>query len=146
MHINYNIMIRKTLEKDLLRICEISNEPGLSNNSKEGGIVYYDWYLELLNLTDLFFTYELDGECVGFVLGEKLLCQGTMLWSVGVLNKYQNRGFGVKLLKHYEEKCKELGITWIYLGGYVETVDPDKMKKLGFSTTNMKYRGYYKDI
>ena len=139
-------MIRKTLEKDLLTICEISNEPGLSNNSHEGGIAYYDWYLELLDLTDLFFTYEIDGECVGFILGEKLLCKGTMIWSLGVIKEYQNKGVGVKLLKYYEEKCKELGITWIYSDGYVETVKPEKMKKLGYSTTNMKYRGYIKEI
>ena len=139
-------MIRKTIEKDLLKICEISNAPGLSNTSTEGGISYYDWYLELISLTDLFFTYELDGECVGFVLGEKLLCQGSMLWSVGVLPKYQNTGIGVKLLKHYEEKCKEIGITWLYLDGYVETVKPDKMEKLGYSTTNIKYKGYYKEL
>jgi GNAT superfamily N-acetyltransferase len=139
-------MIRKTIENDLLTICEISNEPGLSNTSKEGGIAYYDWYLDLLKLTDLFFTYEIDGKCIGFVFGEKLLCNGSILWGAGVLPEYQNKGIGVRLLKHYENKCKEFGITWIYLDGYIETVKPDKMKRLGYSTSNIKYKGYYKEI
>ena len=138
-------MIRKTIVDDLNTICEIGNQDGLTSGSS--GYDYYDWYVELLQEEKCFFyTYLINNNPVGFVLGEELLTKGALLWCVGVLPEYKNKGIGVRLFKYFETEVKNRGLNWIYTEGFVDTIKVDKMDKLGFHTSGMKYRTYFKEI
>lgn len=138
-------MIRRTIIEDLNTICEIGNQDGLTSGGD--GYDYYDWYVELLQEEKCFFyTYLIDGNPVGFALGEELLTKGALLWCIGVLPEYVNKGIGVRLFKYFETEIKNRGLNWIYTEGFVDTIKVNKMNKLGFQTSGMKYRTYFKSL
>jgi N-acetylglutamate synthase-like GNAT family acetyltransferase len=139
-------MIRKTIKSDIDAICEMSNQKGLSN-SLHDGFAYKEWYEELLlEPTVLFFSYIRNDKCMGFILGEPLLTGGVMLWSLGVDPQIIGSGAGIRLLKYFENECKQRGHTWIYADGFVDTIDSEKALRLGYETSHVLYKGYFKEL
>jgi N-acetylglutamate synthase-like GNAT family acetyltransferase len=134
-------MIRKATIEDIPYIQDVCNIEGLYSPT---GNVLEDYWLEELIKNDIFFyVYEKNNKIIGVIFGEKLISDGILLWVCGVLEEYNNKGYGARLLKFFEQKCKEQNIKWILVYGYDnnKTVESG-LKRLNYVTTNELYKEY----
>ena len=137
-------MIRKATLNDVQRMNELNNQPGLTYTKTDD---FCEWFSGVIEEVDeLVYVYENVSGIIAFIFGERLRCSGAMIWILAVDKEYQNRGIGVRLLKHYEKECKELGINWLYADGFIDTIIPEQASKLGYTYTESMYRGYFKSI
>lgn len=138
-------MIRKANVNDIDSICDICKQPGLQSYNEDGD--YSEWFLELFNSEKtVALVYELDNKILGAVIGENISCHGNLIWMLGVIPEKHGSIIAPRLLSRYENECMKLGVTWVYCEGYVETINPDKMKKIGYLTNDKIYRTYVKNL
>jgi len=138
-------MIREANIDDIESICIICEQPGLQSYNKDGN--YKEWFMELFNSeTTVALVYESDNKILGAVVGENISCGGNLIWMLGVIPEKHGSIIAPQLLNHYENECMKLGVTWIYCEGYVETINPNKMAKIGYLTNDKIYRTYVKNL
>ena len=83
------------------------------------------------------YVYEAKGKILGYILAEKLIANGVMVWTLAVLPEYENKGIGIKLLNQLEQESVEQNREWII--GYA-TEDFEKLsERLGYKSNNFSY-------
>jgi len=81
------------------------------------------------------FVLEVEKEIVGFLIGTSYLWHdGTrgMIDEVVVSSKFQGKGYGTKLIKHFEKFLKKKGVKNISLFSFTKSKAFKLYKKLGF--------------
>ena len=96
-------VVLEILKQDVLRYCD-GNEP------EKNWIGHF--------ITDdncfAFGLYE-NNILISILLSEKLSFNGCMLWYIATEINKQGCGYGSKLLNHFEDYAKQIGIEWIFL-------------------------------
>ena len=64
---------------------------------------------------DFFLVAKVEKRVIGYLVAEKLLAKGTVIWYFAVKKEYRDQGIGDKLIKQLEQNCKKHKIAWIYL-------------------------------
>ena len=54
-------------------------------------------------------------ELISVILSEKLSFNGSILWYIATKESQQGLGYGSKLLEHFENELRQIGIEWIFL-------------------------------
>lgn len=75
-----------------------------------------------------------DGWLFGIALGEKLRCNGFLLWYLAVRPECQGKGYGSVLLKEFERIAHDKGVEWIYITSTANSVK--FWKQHGYDASN----------
>lgn len=92
-------MIRKAETKDLPYISELVSVPPFTYDSTPYDV---EWLSVLID-KGIFLVYESNNIIKGCIVGEKLLCDGCMLWFLVVDKKYQKSIIGSRLYLQFEQ-------------------------------------------
>lgn len=131
-----DITIRKTAILDIPVIMELLKEvdfladdalydtPGYFSTSVEQGI---------------FFVAETrEHNVVGLIHGERLMCDGAVIWYFVVEEQYRGNGIGKMLLTKFEEHCINNKIRWIF-----GTSDINDKTMNFYKSNKYKFEGKY---
>lgn len=137
-------MIRKANLNDVYSINEIcQSTKALISTTDDNN--YISWLSQHVISDSLLYVYEIDNKIVGFILGEKMIGHGLMVWMTGVYEEFNNKGIGVRLYNYLENAAKNIGIKWLIIYGYM---DNDVVHKIlvnkGYNTNNNIYKEYFK--
>jgi len=112
-----------------------------------GEFVTKDWLFELSE-DNLSFVMIVDGKTVGCIFGEKLLkSHGCLLHLLCIDVNFRNMGLGTKLIKHFEEQCKNTGVEWILLySTYQSTVNHIFYTNLGYINKSGMFYEFGKEL
>ncbi|MEI6352745.1 MAG: GNAT family N-acetyltransferase [Candidatus Nomurabacteria bacterium] len=80
-----------------------------------------------------------DDILISVLLSEKLIHKGCIIWHIATDPEKRSLGYGRKLLNHFEDLVKRLGMKWIFLNATEESLN--FYKKHGFVTS--KYSKVY---
>lgn len=131
------IMIRQATIKDTDALCDLSEQ----HQSLMPNIDYHDkikeWLSAQIESDSLCFVYERNNNILGFILAEKLVANGLMVWTFAVLPEYLNKGIGIKLLRHLEQESLTQNREWII--GYATESFQKLSKRLGYKANNNQY-------
>ncbi len=105
---------------DLLRKTDFLTENSLYDTPE---------YFERSVSEGIFFVAEMKNVgVIGLIHGEKLMCDGSVIWYFVVDEQYRSQGIGKILISAFENECKNQNIKWIF----------------GSSDINKKTMGFYK--
>ena len=137
-------MIRIAAIEDLYHIDKICKEhTALHSTDKDSN--YIHWLYNHLESHSPFYVYESNNKIIGFLLSEKMVGNGILLWMIGITDEYLNKGIGVKLYLYFENECKKLGIEWIITYGYMNNYKIEQLLFKGnFHSNGNNYREYLK--
>jgi ribosomal protein S18 acetylase RimI-like enzyme len=137
----------------MIRIANLNDIPIINNicNSNQALVStkddadYTSWLTAHVNSDSLFYVYEIDNSVVGFILSEKLVHNGLMVWMSGVFDKYNGKGIGIKLYEYTEKKSREINIKWMLCYGYVDNNVVNRILiNKGYETNGNIYNEYFK--
>jgi ribosomal protein S18 acetylase RimI-like enzyme len=119
-----DIIIRKATMKDIKRVREIANVPGLQISGEECA-PSEKWYKSFVKFKQMFYVAEVEGKIVGFLTGDKIRDIG-YVWEAGVLHEFRSRGIGGLLLNKFIEECEKKKLRFVVGYGHANE------KTLGF--------------
>ncbi|MDR2901814.1 MAG: GNAT family N-acetyltransferase [Lactobacillales bacterium] len=102
-------------------------------------------YFERSVQDGIFFVAEVDHKILGMIMGELLICDGSVIWYFVVQEDMRGQGIGKKLLAAFESDSKAKGAKWIFGSGDIkwETMNFYKRNGVEFGKT---YVEFMKDI
>lgn len=137
-------MIREANIEDLYIINDICQSTQALKSVNDDNN-YISWLSKHIESNSLFYVYETNNKIIGFILGEKMIGNGLLIWMSGVYEEYINKGIGVRLYNHIEKIAKESGLKWLIVYGYLDNDIVHKiLMKKGYNTNHNLYKEYFK--
>lgn len=137
------MIIRDVERKDLPFCVELLNIPEfVFPDGSYPDLQYLEVYLD----SGLFFVAEDNSKIIGCMFGEKLRGKIAMLWYFVVDPLHRGKGIGQRMIKYFENACKEKQVKWIVL--YSPTSNPKSLRfyeKMGYDK-GQSYVEYSKEL
>lgn len=86
----------------------------------------------------IFFVAESDDNVIGMIHGERLMCDGAVIWYFVVDENLRSLGIGKMLLNKFQEYCKKHGIKWMF-----GSADINKRTKAFYAKNGYHFSGKY---
>jgi ribosomal protein S18 acetylase RimI-like enzyme len=111
-----NIIIRKATLKDIKKVREIANVPGLQISGEECA-PSEKWYKGFIKFKQMFYVAESNGQVIGFLTGDIIRDFG-YVWESGVLPEFRSRGIGSLLLEKFVDECEKKKLRFVVCYGH----------------------------
>lgn len=129
------IKIRPAKIEDCKSCHELSKVPELRTPHKDEPPLY--WFQNIVKEKQILLVAEENKKIIGFIMGERIVCDWTALHLLAVNPYYRSKGIGRKLIEAYEKECRKRKLHGIltYVHSNIQTINFFKRNKYSLGST-----------